>query len=287
MYRKEIEKKYGISLGITGVIEAFDPVTHSFIVRDTTKKRRKYRLVMCDFHEKWSYYDTWRKGVPHLCPECKEEARIESVKKLNDFLTSEQRSKSATKASTRQTQEQKKERVEKAKVTRQNNKRNLVEWERRNMKKIGPYRIGPHRCQLKKIGYREANSFYSEDNVSVGGGASGLHYGLYYKGELVHCLSIIRHAKWGWEVLRQGCNSTKSVISGFSKLFESFIEEHQPSAVVAHVPAEIVSNHEKTVYFSHGFKYLGCTKPRREDSGYFIPKHRFLWVVEYDGSLEA
>ena len=82
-----------------------------------------------------------------------------------------------------------------------------------------------------------AREFYDKNHIQ-GFCAATIHYGLYYKNELVSMMSfgkrsLGREFNKDWELIRYCTKINTLVIGGASKLFKNFIKEYNPKEIIS------------------------------------------------------
>ena len=97
--------------------------------------------------------------------------------------------------------------------------------------KLGLYdkTIHGRKCTMKKINSNDANSFYEENHIQ-GKCTSKINLGLFYKDELVSCLSFSKsryNKKYDWEITRFANKLGYKVYGSFSKLWK-----HKPEGSI-------------------------------------------------------
>lgn len=135
------------------------------------------------------------------------------------------------------------------------------EWQQRKsaIKRLLRHAVGKgkgslmaRKCDLKRVLPHEAKDFY-EAYHPQGGQGSGEHYGLYWKNKLVACMRFSfgandrGQAERVWTLTRYATRI--QVAGGASRLFNAFLQEHQPS---------LVKSFSDNRYFSGGmYEQLG------------------------------
>lgn len=83
-------------------------------------------------------------------------------------------------------------------------------------------------------------------------------YGLYFDNQLVSAIGFSRHNKHSWEIIRYATKSGCVVVGGLSKMFNKFLNDHNPPEVMTYADRRIsVGN----CYNKIGFKLVKVTRP--------------------------
>lgn len=115
-------------------------------------------------------------------------------------------------------------------------------------------RIYARKCEISNgvpIGFFDSNHMQGDRSASVG-------YSLVYDGEVVACMSFMRHPKYEWEIARFANLVNNSVVGGASKLFRRFINDHCPKTVLTYADRRVSL---AELYFKLQFVSNGFTKP--------------------------
>lgn len=139
-------------------------------------------------------------------------------------------------------------------------KKDIIESRIKNLLKINPNKIFARKCSIKEISSKEHEDFM-ENNHIQGKVTSKIRLGLFYKEELVSCMSFSvprMNKKYEYELLRFANKLNTSVVGGASKLFSYFIKNHNPSSIISYADR---SWSKGKLYESLGFKYEGKTDP--------------------------
>ena len=108
---------------------------------------------------------------------------------------------------------------------------------------------------------QEVYRFLNVNHLQGYGRNASLHYCLSKNSEIFAVLTVAKHQKYEWEILRFCTKLNVKIHGGFSKLFKEFIKELSPRQVMSYADRRY-SNGE--VYNSNGFVLDGKTSP-----GYF------------------
>ena len=135
--------------------------------------------------------------------------------------------------------------------------------------RLGIYneRIFARKCKIKEITSKEANSFYDANHLQ-GAINSSVNIGLFYKNELVSCLSFAKpryNKGYDWEITRFANALNTSVLGGFSKLLKYFTKNYKGS-IITYSDRRLFNG---SVYRNNGFTELESSVP-----SYFYLKNR-------------
>jgi hypothetical protein len=128
-----------------------------------------------------------------------------------------------------------------------------------------PNKIYARKCELKLISDKESKHFLNANHVQ-GSCVSKIRYGLFYNNELVSVMTFGSNRKNlgnkskpnEYELLRF-CNKTyTNVVGGASKLFASFIKQHNPRKITSYCNRSIGTGN---LYKQLGFQFLYNTPP--------------------------
>lgn len=121
-------------------------------------------------------------------------------------------------------------------------------------------KIYARKCEIREVCSKEAKYFNDTNHLNGHCGAS-VHYGLYYKDELVQILSMGKsrfNKKYEWECVRMTIKKDTSVVGGASKLFKHFIKTHNPNTMITYADMRFG---EGKVYEKCGFVRENDTDP--------------------------
>lgn len=118
-------------------------------------------------------------------------------------------------------------------------------------------RIHGRECSVVQIPNQIAIEFLNKNHLQGGRNAS-YHGALYYDGEIVSIMSISRHTKYQYELIRYATKINHVVNGGFTKLlkYASIILNIKSMLTYADMRYSIAN-----VYKSHNFKLISTTKP--------------------------
>lgn len=154
------------------------------------------------------------------------------------------------------------------------------EWKQKNnivksmvANKLGhSKRIFARKCSIKLIDKTVATNFMNDNHIS-GASNSSVNIGLYYEGNLVSVLSMIRSRfdpSYEWEISRFASLVGHSVVGGLSRLFKYFIHLHNPTSCMTYADLRFGRG---AAYENIGFVLLNRTPPNYY---YFNKKYGYL-----------
>jgi hypothetical protein len=126
-------------------------------------------------------------------------------------------------------------------------------------------RIFARKCEISKSDNSSVKPFMDSSHLQGHRNASQ-SYCLKVDNKIVASLTLSRHAKHEWEIIRYACSLKHTVVGGFSRLFKAFIREYSPSQVMTFADAR---HSNGGVYSRNGLKLYSHTKPN-----YFYVKGR-------------
>ena len=139
------------------------------------------------------------------------------------------------------------------------------------LSKLGIHKekIYARKCIINKVSSNIAREFYDKNHIQ-GFCAATIHYGLYYKNELVSMMSfgkrsLGREFNKDWELIRYCTKINTLVIGGASKLFKNFIKEYNPK--------EIISWSSNDISNGNMYKLLGFKQENISLSYWYIDKN--------------
>lgn len=139
-----------------------------------------------------------------------------------------------------------------------NDKRDIIQ--NRLQHKLSSASISPiyaRKCVVEEISPSTTKTFITTHHIQ-GPRPATTHLGLYHNNTLVMVMSISKHKKWEWEIIRMCSLFGVSVVGGAGKLFKYFISVHKPNAVLSYADR---SWGEGLVYQHMGFTHNGNTPP--------------------------
>lgn len=119
----------------------------------------------------------------------------------------------------------------------------------------------PSKCEIRHINPSEANKFY-ETYHYIGKCPSRYKYGIFYKSELIGCVSfrkpVRQNSKGEYELSRMILNPKFRIHGIWSKILSIFVKEIQPKSIISYSDNRLFSG---KVYENMGFKFDGEVKP--------------------------
>lgn len=112
-------------------------------------------------------------------------------------------------------------------------------------------------CSLHRMSEIEATSFFESSHLS-GHRSAGYYYGLVYNNDIMAAISMSKHHKYQWEIIRFAVKPYYSVAGGFSRLLSHFIKNHNPTQILTFADRR---HSLGNLYNMNGFKLCGYTKP--------------------------
>lgn len=118
-------------------------------------------------------------------------------------------------------------------------------------------KVYARKCQIVDLDNKTAKPFFDRSHLQ-GHRSAGVIYGLVLDGVIQCALSLSKHPRYEWEIIRYACAPGISVVGGFSKLFKKFITANDPNTILTFADKRIsVGNLYKAV----GFVPTTDTKP--------------------------
>ncbi len=123
-------------------------------------------------------------------------------------------------------------------------------------------KIYGRKCIIKEIDKNSAELFLTKYHVQ-GFDPSTVHYGAFYKDELIAVMSFLKSKKEGteWELTRFASNYNYICCGVGGKLFKNFIKEYNPDSVKSFADRRWTVDEENNVYIQLGFKFDGYIPP--------------------------
>lgn len=97
-------------------------------------------------------------------------------------------------------------------------------------------KIFARKCYVQKISSDESRSFMNKNHIQ-GNTNSPIRYGLFYKDELVSCMTFSKsrfNQKYQFELVRYCSIQGYNVVGGASKILSQFIKDWKPSTIVSY-----------------------------------------------------
>lgn len=135
------------------------------------------------------------------------------------------------------------------------------------LSKLGIYdtRLFARKCKLKTITSKQANELYNKYHIH-GKCMAKIHYGLFYKDELLSAMSFIKFRKGdGWKLVRYCCKGGVQIMGGARKMFTHFINDYNASLIHA-CSSNDISN-------GNLYKTLGFKPPKTINASYWYIGH--------------
>jgi hypothetical protein len=114
---------------------------------------------------------------------------------------------------------------------------------------------------------------FMNDNHISGASNSSVNIGLYYEGNLISVLSMIRSRfdpSYEWEISRFASLVGHSVVGGLSRLFKYFVQLHNPKSCMTYADLRFGRG---DAYLNIGFELLNRTPPNYY---YYNKKYGYL-----------
>ena len=144
--------------------------------------------------------------------------------------------------------------------------------------------VQANECNVKEINKEQKRDFLDSYHLK-GNDDSSIHLGLFNKRELVSVITFAKSNESDLEytLLRFSIKTGLSIIDGFNKLFEYFINTYQPNKITGY---DDKSFSECENYNKLGFKKIGNLPPRpwyfKGNSGLLDTKEVKMRLSEYD-----
>lgn len=147
-------------------------------------------------------------------------------------------------------------------------------------------KVFARKCRVDKVETLTAKTFFNSNHIQ--GFSSGKVYiGLFYKEELVSCISFSkpRYSKeYEWEILRFANKLNTQVIGGFSKMLTYFEKNYSPSSIITYSDYRLFNSN---VYEKSGFVFSHISKPNyfyikngsRVGSRHLFQKHKLYSIL--------
>jgi uncharacterized protein YacL (UPF0231 family) len=121
-------------------------------------------------------------------------------------------------------------------------------------------KIYARKCTIKKVNSKDKGIFLNSTHIQ-GSCNSPINLGLYYNDELVAIATFGKSRydkKYEYELLRYSSKLNTTIVGGFSKLLNHFINEYSPKNILTYCDR---STSTGNMYFKTGFTLLGNTNP--------------------------
>ncbi|MBD3405045.1 MAG: hypothetical protein GF411_02780 [Candidatus Lokiarchaeota archaeon] len=118
-------------------------------------------------------------------------------------------------------------------------------------------RIYARKCDIVNIDSSRYREFVGGNHLQ-GSRPASVRLGLEYDGELVSMLSISKHDKYQWEIMRFANKLGLSVLGGASKLFKHFVNNWNPTNVLTYADRRYSDG---DLYKKLGFRLDSITNP--------------------------
>lgn len=140
------------------------------------------------------------------------------------------------------------------------------------LSKLGIYstRLFARECEIKIITSKQANRLYDKYHIQ-GKCSAKIHYGLFYKDELLSAMSFskshknINHGNSSWELIRYCCKEGVQIVAGTKRLFSHFIKDYNATQVYSHSLNDISNGN---LYLKLGFELV-----KTNDNSYWYIGH--------------
>lgn len=132
--------------------------------------------------------------------------------------------------------------------------------------KIKPIRIGARKFKLKEVNFKEAKEFHEKFHLD-GYSVSRIHIGLFLENELVSLTSFGKSRyknEAEWELIRYTTKDRYSIIGGFSRMLNYFVETQKPKSLKSYKKLDLGY---KNFYEDIGFERVKRIGPN------------FFWIV--------
>lgn len=144
-------------------------------------------------------------------------------------------------------------------------KRHIIKSIIKSKLKITERRIYARKCQIQEIDDKTCKYFLNNNHIQ-GWCVSKFRYGLFLNTELVAILTVgkkrinlgQKDKQGDFEILRYCSLIDSSVIGGFSKLLNHFLENNSVQKIITYADCSL-SNGE--LYYRNGFNFLSFTEP--------------------------
>ena len=123
-------------------------------------------------------------------------------------------------------------------------------------------KIYARKCIVKEVDRYTAEVFLETFHIQ-GFDPSTVHYGAFYKDNLIAVMSFLRNKKNGndWELTRFASDYNYICCGVGGKLFKHFVREYNPDSVKSFADRRWTVDEENNVYIQLGFKFEGYTPP--------------------------
>ncbi len=118
-------------------------------------------------------------------------------------------------------------------------------------------KIYARQCEVKVLANKDVTEFVNNNHIQKHRNAK-FTYGLFFNGELVQMMSFSKNNKYQWEIIRSCSDLSTLVVGGSSKLFQHFINDHNPDTIFTYCDFNKFSG---TSYEKLGMEYMGLTQP--------------------------
>ncbi len=128
-------------------------------------------------------------------------------------------------------------------------------------------RMYARKCQVKIITDTVARKFFNNTHLQ-GHRVAAVYYALVLDDEIMCGLSLSKHKRHQWEIIRYANKLNMTVVGGFSRLLQAFYRDHNPTEIVTFADRRISIGN---VYTKNGFELLCTTRPN-----YFYIKNNII-----------
>lgn len=133
-----------------------------------------------------------------------------------------------------------------------------------NLLGVSKHKIYARQCSIQELSISDKKDFLNKNHLD-GDTISKYNIGLFYNDTLVSVATFGKRKiskKQEFELLRFANKIDYSIIGGFSKLLNYFIEHYNFDELITYADIRWSGCDEKnTVYFKNGFEYLSTSKP--------------------------
>jgi hypothetical protein len=144
-------------------------------------------------------------------------------------------------------------------------KKDIVKSRILNTIKLNGEKIWARKCEIRVVSTGDSKKF-NETNHLQGNINASYKIGLYYKNELVSLMTFGRYRRSlgskskdnEWELYRFSNKLRTSVVGGFSKLLNRFVQDNNPEKIITYALRDW-SSINQNVYEKNGFKFESFT----------------------------
>lgn len=138
-------------------------------------------------------------------------------------------------------------------------------------------RIYARKCTIQTVTNDDLLEFMDSYHLQ-GHRPASVSYALLYGNEIVCALTLSKHSKLSWEIIRYACKAGTTVVGGFSRLLHRFMKDYNPPSIITFADRRISKGSLYRQYFTldsitqpNYFYYKGCAISRQRCQKHKLP----------------